>query len=117
MPTSIAAPSNWPMPWRFGGFGPGDRIATLAWNGYRHMELYYGVSGMGAVLHTINPRLFPEQIEYIVNHAEDQFLFFDLSFVPLVERLAKALPTVRGFRRDDRPRTPAGVQHSPLVVL
>jgi len=79
------------------GVGPGDRIATLAWNGYRHMELYYGVSGMGAVLHTINPRLFPEQIEYIVNHAEDQFLFFDLSFVPLVERLAKALPTVRGF--------------------
>ena len=79
------------------GVGPGDRIATLAWNGYRHMELYYGVSGMGAVLHTINPRLFPEQIEYIVNHAEDQFLFFDLSFVPLVERLAKSLPTVRGF--------------------
>ena len=54
------------------GIEAGDRIATLAWNGYRHMELYFGVSGMGAVLHTINPRLFPEQIEYIVNHAEDQ---------------------------------------------
>ncbi|HMW79419.1 MAG TPA: 3-(methylthio)propionyl-CoA ligase [Accumulibacter sp.] len=79
------------------GVHGGDRIATLAWNGYRHMELYYGVSGMGAILHTINPRLFPEQIEYIVNHAEDQLLFFDLSFVPLVERLAKVLPTVRGF--------------------
>ncbi|MEO8010806.1 MAG: 3-(methylthio)propionyl-CoA ligase, partial [Dokdonella sp.] len=79
------------------GVGAGDRIATLAWNGYRHMELYYGVSGMGAVLHTINPRLFPEQIEYIANHAEDQLLFFDLSFVPLVEALAKKMPTVRGF--------------------
>ena len=53
------------------GVKPGERIATLAWNGYRHMELYYGVSGTGAVLHTINPRLFPEQIAYIVNHAED----------------------------------------------
>ena len=79
------------------GVQPGERVATLAWNGYRHMELYYGVSGMGAVLHTINPRLFPEQIEYIANHAEDQYLFFDLSFVPLLERLAGRLSTVRGF--------------------
>ena len=79
------------------GVQPGDRIATLAWNGYRHMELYYGVSGMGAVLHTINPRLFPEQIEYIANHAEDQYLFFDLGFVPLLEKLAGKMPTVRGF--------------------
>ena len=54
-----------------------DRVATLAWNGYRHMELYFAVSGMGAVLHTINPRLFPEQIEFIVQHAEDRVLFFD----------------------------------------
>src|SRR6185369_370630 len=69
------------------GASQGDRIATLAWNGYRHMELYFGVSGMGAVLHTINPRLFPEQIEYIVNHAEDQYLFFDLTFAPLIEKL------------------------------
>jgi fatty-acyl-CoA synthase len=79
------------------GVKPGERIATLAWNGYRHMELYYGVSGSGAVLHTINPRLFPEQIEYIANHAEDQYLFFDLSFVPLIEKLAPLLKTVKGF--------------------
>ena len=75
----------------------GDRIASLAWNGYRHMEMYFGVSGIGAVLHTINPRLFPEQIEYIANHAEDSFLFFDLGFLPLVEALAPALKTVKGF--------------------
>ena len=56
------------------GVQPGERIGTLAWNGYRHMELYFGVSGMGAVLHTINPRLFPEQIEFIANHGEDQYL-------------------------------------------
>jgi fatty-acyl-CoA synthase len=79
------------------GVAPGDRIATLAWNGYRHMELYYGVSGMGAVLHTINPRLFPEQIEYIANHAEDRYVFFDLTFAPLLERLAPKMQSVRGF--------------------
>jgi len=75
----------------------GDRIGTLAWNTYRHMELYYGVSGMGAVLHTVNPRLFPEQIDYIVNHAEDSHLFFDLTFLPLVEKLAPQLKTVKSF--------------------
>lgn len=79
------------------GVQPGERIGTLAWNGYRHMELYFGVSGMGAVLHTINPRLFPEQIEFIANHAEDQYLFFDLSFAALVEELAPKLPTVKAF--------------------
>jgi fatty-acyl-CoA synthase len=79
------------------GVAPGDRIATLAWNGYRHMELYFGVSGMGAVLHTINPRLFPEQITYIANHAEDQYIFFDPSFGPLIEKLAPLLRTVKGF--------------------
>jgi fatty-acyl-CoA synthase len=79
------------------GVGTGERVGTLAWNGYRHMELYYGVSGMGAVLHTINPRLFPEQIDYIVNHAEDQFLFFDIGFAPLVEELAPRLPNVKAF--------------------
>jgi fatty-acyl-CoA synthase len=90
------------------GVRPGDRIATLAWNGYRHMELYFGVSGMGAVLHTINPRLFPEQIEYIVNHAEDGYLFFDLTFAPLVAKLAPALRTVRGFvAMADRAHMPA----------
>lgn len=75
----------------------GDRIGTLAWNTYRHFELYYGVSGMGAVLHTVNPRLFPEQIDYIVNHAEDSYLFFDITFAPLVEKLAPQLKTVKGF--------------------
>ena len=60
------------------GVEPGDRIATLAWNGYRHLELYYGVSGMGAVCHTVNPRLFADQIAYILNHAADRFIFVDL---------------------------------------
>jgi len=75
----------------------GDRVATLAWNGYRHMEAYYAVSGSGAVLHTINPRLHPEQMAYIVNHAEDQYLFFDLTFLPLVEAIAPMCKTVKGF--------------------
>ena len=79
------------------GVTRGERIGTLAWNGYRHFELYYGVSGMGAVINTVNPRLFPEQIAYIVNHAEDQYLFFDLTFAPLVEKLAPALKGVKGF--------------------
>ncbi len=79
------------------GVEPGQRVATLAWNGYRHMELYYAVSGMGAVLHTINPRLFQEQIDYIANHAEDQYLFFDIGFAPLVEKLAPLMKTVKGF--------------------
>ncbi len=90
----------------------GDRVATLAWNGYRHMELYYGVSGMGAVLHTINPRLFPEQITYIANHAEDQYLFFDLTFVPLIEKLGAADEVGQGLRRDDRPRAHAGARRA-----
>lgn len=75
----------------------GDRIGTLAWNTYRHFELYYGVSGMGAVLHTVNPRLFPEQIDYIVNHAEDSYLFVDLTFLPIIEKLAPQLKTVKAF--------------------
>ena len=79
------------------GIKLGDRVGTVAWNGYRHFELYYGVSGMGAVLHTINPRLFPEQIAYIVNHAEDQYLFIDLTFVPLLEAVADKLETVKGI--------------------
>ena len=90
------------------GVKPGDRIATLAWNGYRHLELYYGVSGMGAVLHTINPRLFPEQIAYIVNHAEDQYLFFDLTFAPLIEKLGPQMKSVKGFvAMTDRAHMPA----------
>ena len=79
------------------GVKVGDRVGTLAWNGYRHFEIYYGVSGMGAITHTINPRLFPEQIAYIANHAEDGYLFFDLTFLPLIEALAPTLPTIKAF--------------------
>jgi acyl-CoA synthetase (AMP-forming)/AMP-acid ligase II len=79
------------------GVRQGDRVATLAWNGYRHLELYYGVSGMGAVLHTVNPRLFAEQIAYIINHAGDRFLFADLTFLPLLEELAPALTSLEGI--------------------
>ena len=72
-----------------------DRVATLAWNGYRHLELYYGVSGSGRVLHTINPRLHPDQIAWIANHAEDQILCFDLSFLPLVQAVHARCPMIR----------------------
>jgi fatty-acyl-CoA synthase len=77
-----------------GGLGvrTGDRIGTLAWNGYRHFELYYGVAGIGAVCHTINPRLSHEQLIYIIRHAGDRMLFLDLTFVPLVEALLPDLP-------------------------
>jgi acyl-CoA synthetase (AMP-forming)/AMP-acid ligase II len=79
------------------GIKPGDRVATLAWNTHRHVECWYGISGMGGVAHTINPRLFEEQIAYIANHAEDRILFFDLTFVKLVERLAPNLKTVERY--------------------
>ncbi len=79
------------------GVAPGDRIATLAWNGYRHFELYYAISGMGAVCHTINPRLFHDQIAYIVNHAGDRLIFLDLTFVALLEPLQDELPGVEGY--------------------
>jgi 3-(methylthio)propionyl---CoA ligase len=76
------------------GTQTGERIGTLAWNGYRHMELYYGVSGIGAICHTINPRLFPEQIVFIINHARDRFIFFDASFAALIEEIAPQCPHV-----------------------
>ncbi|MBU2644932.1 long-chain-fatty-acid--CoA ligase [bacterium] len=79
------------------GTQQGDVIGTLAWNGYRHLELYFGVAAMGAVCHTVNPRLFPEQIIYIINHAEDKFFFTDLTFVPLLEAVADKLSTVKQF--------------------
>src|ERR1700712_4460124 len=79
------------------GVQPGDRVATLAWNGYRHLELYYGVTGSGRVLHTANPRLFGEQLQYILHHAEDRMVFFDPIFAPLVEQLAPPLPLVRAW--------------------
>jgi len=75
---------------------PGDRVGTLAWNTFRHFELYYAVSGMGAIIHTINPRLFHDQLVYIVNDAEDKIVFFDTTFAPLVEKLA---PACRGVKR------------------
>jgi len=76
------------------GIQSGDRIATLAWNGYRHIELYYAISGIGAVCHTINPRLYPEQITYIINHSGDRYVFFDSTFAPLVEQIAPQCPNV-----------------------
>ncbi|MGY8903911.1 MAG: 3-(methylthio)propionyl-CoA ligase [Burkholderiales bacterium] len=79
------------------GLAFSDRVATLAWNGYRHFELYYGVSGSGRVLHTINPRLHPDQIAWIANHAEDQVLCFDLSFLPLVQAVHSRCPTIKHY--------------------
>jgi len=77
------------------GLAFSDRVGTLAWNGYRHLELYYGVSGSGRVLHTINPRLHPDQLAWIVNHAEDRVLCFDLSFLAQVQAIHARCPTVR----------------------
>jgi 3-(methylthio)propionyl---CoA ligase len=79
------------------GIKPGDRVATLAWNGYRHLECFYGVSGMGAVLHTVNPRLFREQIAYIIRHAEDRVLLFDADLLPIVEGVADEIGCVEQF--------------------
>jgi len=79
------------------GIKLGDRVATLAWNGFRHLEAWYGITGVGAVYHTVNPRLFPEQIAWIVNHAEDRIVMTDLTFVPLVEALADHMPTVERY--------------------
>ena len=87
---------------------PGKRVATLAWNGYRHVELYYAVSGSGAVLHTLNPRLHPDQVVYIADHAEDQVLFFDMTFLPLIEAIAARVKTIRHFvAMTDRAHMPA----------
>src|SRR6516225_589909 len=75
----------------------GDRVATLAWNTWRHFEAWYGIMGIGAIYHTVNPRLFPEQIAWIVNHAEDRMMLVDLTFVPILEKLADKLPSVERF--------------------
>ena len=77
--------------------GFSDRVATLAWNGYRHMELYFGVSGSGRVLHTLNPRLHPDQVVWIANHAEDQVLCFDASFLPIVQGVHERCTTIKHF--------------------
>lgn len=76
------------------GVRPGDRVGTIAWNGYRHLELYYGVSGSGSVCHTINPRLFEEQISFIIQHAQDRVIFFDVTFLSLIEKMASLCPAV-----------------------
>ncbi len=99
------------------GVQPGDRVATLAWNSHRHLELYYAVSGIGAVLHTVNPRLFPEQLSYIVNHAEDSVLLLDAMFLPLVSKLRPHLTTVKQFvlLADEAATTPAREQLPGLL--
>ncbi|HMN80407.1 MAG TPA: 3-(methylthio)propionyl-CoA ligase [Burkholderiaceae bacterium] len=90
------------------GVADGERVATLAWNGYRHMEIYYAVGGSGAVIHTINPRLHPEQIAWIVGHAEDKFIAFDLTFLPIIEAIAGKCPGVKGWiAMTDRQHMPA----------
>ena len=79
------------------GLERGDRVATLCWNDYRHLEAYYGVSGAGFVCHTINPRLFPEQLVFIINHAEDRWIMTDVMFMPLLEAIADKIANVEGF--------------------
>jgi fatty-acyl-CoA synthase len=79
------------------GIRLGDRVATLAWNTFRHLEAWYGISGIGAVYHTVNPRLFADQIVWIINHAEDRVMLTDLTFVPLLEKLADRLPTIERY--------------------
>ncbi|MDP6917347.1 MAG: long-chain-fatty-acid--CoA ligase [SAR86 cluster bacterium] len=79
------------------GLQQGDVVGTLAWNTFRHFELYFGVSGIGCVVNTVNPRLFPEQLIYIINHAENKYLFVDLTFVPLVESISDSLEGIKGI--------------------
>ena len=78
------------------GLEDGESVGTIAWNDYRHMEIYYGVACSGSICHTINPRLFPEQLVYIINHAEDKFLMVDPMFLPLVEAISTHAPNVKG---------------------
>jgi fatty-acyl-CoA synthase len=79
------------------GINAGDRIGTMAWNTWRHLECWYGLSGIGAICHTLNPRLFPDQIEYIVNHAQNRFIFVDTSFVPVIANVLDKLPLLEGL--------------------
>ena len=85
----------------------GDRVATIAWNSFRHFELYFAISGIGAVCHTINPRLSSEQLTYIINHADDKVIFLDVSFIDLIENHIESLPTGVKFvlmcERDEMP--------------
>ena len=79
------------------GIGQGDRVATLAWNTWRHLEAWYGIAGLGAIYHTVNPRLFPEQIAWILNHAESRVMMTDLTFVPMLEKCAEKLPHIERY--------------------
>jgi acyl-CoA synthetase (AMP-forming)/AMP-acid ligase II len=98
------------------GCTAGDRIGTLAWNGYRHLEIYYGTSGSALVCHTINPRLFPEQIVWIAEDAKDRVLCFDLTFLPLVEKIAPTLKSVKHFvLMTDRAHMPASTGLAGLL--
>ena len=104
------------------GVQPGDRVATLAWNGYRHFECYYAISGIGAICHTVNPRLYTEQVEYIINHAEDCYVFLDPCFAKLLEPVADKLTSVKGFifmiDADQMPQTslPNAINYEDLMT-
>jgi acyl-CoA synthetase (AMP-forming)/AMP-acid ligase II len=102
------------------GVQASDRVATLGWNSYRHFEIYYAVAGSGAVIHTINPRLFPDQIVYIANHAEDKVVFFDVTFAPLVEKLAPQVKAVKHWvamtERAHLPRVAKALCYEDLVA-
>ncbi len=104
------------------GVQPGDRVATLAWNGYRHFECYYAISGIGAICHTVNPRLYTEQVEYIINHAEDCYVFLDACFAKLLEPVADKLTSVKGFifmiDADQMPQTslPNAINYENLMT-
>ena len=100
------------------GVRSGHRVATLAWNGYRHMELYYAVSGSGAVLHTLNPRLHPDHIVYIADHAEDEVLFFDMTFMPVIEAIASRVKTIKHFvAMTDRAHMPKETKVANLLCF
>src|ERR1035437_8962385 len=79
------------------GIKLGDRVATIAWNTWRHLEAWYGIMGIGAICHTVNPRLFPDQIAWIINHAEDRVVMTDVTFVPILEKIADKLPSVERY--------------------
>jgi acyl-CoA synthetase (AMP-forming)/AMP-acid ligase II len=100
------------------GMQPGDRVGALAWNTHRQFEMFYGVSGTGAVLHTVNPRLFPEQLVYIINHAEDRLLFVDAMTLPIVEKIAPQLTTVEAYvMMADRAGMPASTTLPNLLCF
>jgi fatty-acyl-CoA synthase len=99
------------------GIEPGERVGTLAWNGYRHMELYFAVSGSGSVLHTLNPRLHVDQLAYIIEHAEDRVVFFDLTFLPLIESVAPRVKSPKVFvAMTDRARMPQAHGLSSMLL-